>query len=78
MRFLYELVFWTDVIVKKQFCHAADLFLGGNHYLLSTRYCLSKNHVYKNVEPQICPNFKNIVVNLLVAISISFPVSDKI
>ena len=30
-----------------------------------------KNHVYKNVEAQICLKFKNIVVILLVAISIS-------
>ena len=37
-----------------------------------------KNHVYKNVEAQICLKFKNIVVILLVAISISFPASDEI
>ena len=33
---------------------------------------------YKNVEAQICMKFKNIVVILLVAISISFPASDEI
>ena len=37
-----------------------------------TRYFFYKNHVYKNVEAQKCPFFKNIVVILLVAISISF------
>ena len=37
-----------------------------------------KNHAYKNVEAQITPNIKNIVVILLVAISISFPASDEI
>ena len=37
-----------------------------------------KNHVYKNVEAQITPKNKNIVVILLVAISISFPASDEI
>ena len=31
-----------------------------------------KNHVYKNVEAQIAPKIKNVVVILLVAISISF------
>ena len=35
-----------------------------------------KNHAYKNVEAQITPKLKNIVVILLVAISISFPASD--
>ena len=37
-----------------------------------------KNHSYKNVEAQITPKIKNIVVILLVAISISFPASDEI
>ena len=37
-----------------------------------------KNHVYKNVEAQIFLKFKNIVVILLVAISISFPASNEI
>ena len=37
-----------------------------------------KNHAYKNVEAQITPKNKNIVVILLVAISISFPASDEI
>ena len=37
-----------------------------------------KNHAYKNVEAQITPKIKNIVVILLVAISISFPASDEI
>ena len=39
-----------------------------------------KNHAYsyKNVEGQITPKIKNIVVILLVAISISFPASDEI
>ena len=36
------------------------------------------NHVYKNVEAHICLKFKNIIVILLVAISISFPASDEI
>ena len=31
-----------------------------------------KNHVYKNVEAQITLKFKNVVVILIVAISISF------
>ena len=38
----------------------------------------SKNHAYENVEAQICLKFKNIVVIILVAISISFPASDEI
>ena len=38
---------------------------------------LSKNHVYENIQAQIWPNFKNIVVNLYVAISISFRGSEK-
>ena len=37
-----------------------------------------KNHVYKNVEAQKSPFFKNIVVILLVAISISFEPQDEI
>ena len=37
-----------------------------------------KNHVYKNVEAQITLEFKNVVVILLVAISISFEPQDKI
>ena len=44
----------------------------------TTRFFVSKNHAYKNVEAQICLKFKNIVVILLVAISISFPASDEI
>ena len=36
------------------------------------------NHAYKNVETQITPKIKNIVVILLVAISISFPALDEI
>ena len=43
-----------------------------------TRFCVSKNHAYKNVEAPIYLKFKNIVVILLVAISISFPASDEI
>ena len=43
-----------------------------------TRNLFYKNHVYKNVEAQKCPFFKNIVVILLVAISISFEPQDKI
>ena len=43
-----------------------------------TRFFVSKNHAYKNVEAQICLKFKNIVAILLVAISISFPASDEI
>ena len=43
-----------------------------------TRFFVSKNHAYKNVEAQICLKFKNIVVILLVAISISFPAADEI
>ena len=35
-------------------------------------FFLYKNHVYKNVEAQITLKFKNVVVILLVAISISF------
>ena len=38
----------------------------------TTRYLFYKNHVYKNVEAQKCLFFKNIIVILLVAISISF------
>ena len=44
----------------------------------NTRFFVSKNHAYKNVEAQICLKFKNIVVILLVAIFISFPASDEI
>ena len=39
----------------------------------STPFFVYKNHAYKNVEGQITPKIKNIVVILLVAISISFP-----
>ena len=39
---------------------------------------MRKNPVCKNVEPQICPYFKNIVVNLLVAISYLFPSLGRI
>ena len=51
-----------------------------NEYFVGniTRLFVSKNHAYKNVEAQICLKFKNIVVILLVAISISFPASDEI
>ena len=45
---------------------------------VSTLFLFYKNHVYKNVEAQICLKFKNIVVFLLVAISIYFSVSDEI
>ena len=41
---------------------------------IRTRISLSKNLVYKNVEAQI----KNILVNLLVAISTSYSASDEI
>ena len=43
-----------------------------------TRFIFYKNPVYKNVEAQKCSFFKNIVVILLVAISISFEPQDKI
>ena len=43
-----------------------------------TFFFLNKNHAYKNVEAQISPKIKNIVVILLLAISISFPASDEI
>ena len=43
-----------------------------------TPFFLYKNHAYKNVEAQITPKIKNIIVILLVAIYISFPASDKI
>ena len=39
---------------------------------LNTLFFSYKNHVYKNVEAQITLKFKNVVVILLVAISISF------
>ena len=45
---------------------------------ICTLFCFYNNHVYKNVEAQICLKFKNIVVILLVAIAISFPASDEI
>ena len=45
---------------------------------MTTRFFVSKNHAYKNVGAQICLKFKNIVVILLVAISISFPASYDI
>ena len=45
------------------------------HTLVSFFY---ENHAYKNVEAQITPKIKNIVVILPVAISISFPASDEI
>ena len=51
------------------------LVLLAHHYDIIFFY---KNHVYKNVVAQICLKFKNIVVILLVAISISFPASDEI
>ena len=44
----------------------------------STPFFVYKNHAYKNVEAQITPKVKNIVVIFLVAISISFPASDEI
>ena len=43
-----------------------------------TRFFFYKKHVYKNIEAQKCPFFKNIVVILLVAISISFEPQVKI
>ena len=43
-----------------------------------TPFLFYKKHAYKNVEAQITPKIKNIVVILLVAISISFPASDEI
>ena len=51
---------------------------GSREPSLTTRFFVIKNHAYKNVEAQICLKFKNIVVILLVAISISFPASDEI
>ena len=51
------------------------------HFLskgFSTPFFFYKNHAYKNVEAQITPKIKNIVVILLLAISISFPASDEI
>ena len=45
--------------------------------LTSTLFFSYKNHVYKNVEAQITLKFKNIVVILLVAISISFRGSNQ-
>ena len=45
---------------------------------LATLFFPYKNHVYKNIEAQKCPFFKNIVVILLVAISISFEPQDEI
>ena len=44
----------------------------------NTPFSFYKNDVYKNVEAQKFPFFKNIVVNLLVAISISFEPQDEI
>ena len=41
--------------------------------LFGTRFFESKNHAYKNIKAKICLKFKNIVVILRVAISISFP-----
>ena len=38
---------------------------------MNTPFFFYKNHAYKNVEAQITPKTKNIVVILLVAISIS-------
>ena len=46
--------------------------------LYNTLIFIQMIHVYKNVEAQICLKFKNIVVIILVAISISFPASDEI
>ena len=45
---------------------------------MNTRFIFYKNPVYKNVEAQKYPFFKNIVVILLVAISISFEPQDQI
>ena len=46
----------------------------GLRYLQTQSYTFFsyKNHVYKNVEAQITLKFKNVVLILLVAISISF------
>ena len=62
-----------------------SLFIGifvlkkwGKKLNLQYTFFVYKNHVYKNVEAQITPKIKNIVVILLVAISISFPASDEI
>ena len=53
------------------------LFIKMFLFLYNTRFIFYKNHVYKNVEAQKCPFFKNIVVILLVAISISFEPQDE-
>ena len=45
---------------------------------LCAHFVFYKNHVYKNGDAQKCSFFKNIVVNLLVAISFSFEPQDKI
>ena len=55
---------WSDNVVEQFF------------FLHDTRFLVSKNHAYKNIEAQI--SFKYIVVILLVAIPISFPASDEI
>ena len=60
------------------FCFKISAWNQNNSSLTGTRFIVYKNHVYKNVEAQKYPFFKNIVVILLVAISISFEPQDEI
>ena len=64
-----------NINVSRTLCFFASQFLTR---IRTTRFILYKNHVYKNVEAQKCPFFKNIVVILLVVISISFEPQDEI
>ena len=71
-KFFFKIIYicteaWKEITMTNKELYNILFFL---YYTLF----LYKNLVYKNVEAQI----KNIVVNLLVAISISFPASDEI
>ena len=72
-----------DTQIAYSHSHLLPLSLGSywrkeNSFKIDTRFFVSKNHAYKNVEAQIWLKFKKIVLNLLIAISISFPGSDEI
>ena len=82
----FDVVFKTHLIFKNWLIQTIAIevsFIGvyngedSKTLAITTLPFLSKNHVYENIQAQIWPNFKNIVVNLYVAISISFRGSEK-
>ena len=57
---------------KKISCLSKICWLVSNLYLINFFFLIRTMFIYKNVEAQITLKFKNVVVILLVAISISF------